>query len=138
MQEAVYANFTMGQTAELSKEVTDADVRAFAELSEDRNPVHIDEAYAKGTFFKGRIAHGMYGAALISAVMGTKLPGPGAIYMAQELKFKAPVYLGDTMTAKAEVIDMRDDKKIITLRTWVVKQDGTLVIDGKATVKLFK
>jgi 3-hydroxybutyryl-CoA dehydratase len=137
MTPASYANLKIGQTAELSKKVTDEMVRAFAEISEDRNPAHLDDEYAKASFFKQRIAHGMLGAGLISAVMAMKLPGPGAIYLSQNLKFKAPVYIGDTMTAKAEVVELNDSKKIVTLNTTVVKQDGTVVIEGQAMIKLF-
>lgn len=137
MTPASYANLKIGQTAELSKKVTDEMIRAFAEISEDRNPAHLDDEYAKASFFKQRIAHGMLGAGLISAVMAMKLPGPGAIYLSQNLKFKAPVYIGDTMTAKAEVVDLNDSKKIVTLNTTVSKQDGTVVIEGQAMIKLF-
>ncbi len=137
MQPAQFATLKIGQTAELSKTITDEMIRSFAELSEDRNPAHLDDAYAKESFFKQRIAHGMIGAGMISAVMAMKLPGPGAIYLSQTLKFKAPVYINETITAKAEVVELNESKKIVTLNTTIVKQDGTVVVEGQALIKLF-
>lgn len=125
---------TLGQKATLSKTFTEADVIAFADASGDHNPVHLDEAYAQTTRFGKRIAHGMLVAGLISAVLGTQLPGPGTIYLGQELSFKAPVFLGDTVTAVIEVATVREGKPIATLTTNCYNQDGTLVIEGKATV----
>ncbi|HNB53810.1 MAG TPA: MaoC family dehydratase [Anaerolineales bacterium] len=123
-----------GQKATLSKTFTEADVIAFADASGDHNPVHLDETYAQSTRFGKRIAHGMLVAGLISAVLGTQLPGPGTIYLGQELSFKAPVFLGDTITAVLEVATVREGKPIATLTTNCYNQDGTLVIEGKATV----
>jgi len=128
------AQLTPGQKATLTKIITEADVQAFAEASGDKNPVHLDEAYAQTTRFGKRIAHGMLVAGLISAVLGTELPGPGTIYLGQELSFKAPVYIGDTVTAEIEVATVREGKPIATLLTNCYNQDGTLVIEGKATV----
>src|SRR5215813_14647427 len=92
-----------GMTAVFTKTVTEADIVLFAGISGDTNPVHLDEDFAKSTMFKGRIAHGMLSASFISTVFGTKLPGPGAIYVSQNLKFKAPVRIGDTVTARVEL-----------------------------------
>lgn len=124
----------VGQTAEFSKTFSLADIYAFAAASGDRNPVHLEEHYAEGTIFGKRIAHGMLVAGLISAVLGTTLPGAGTIYLGQDLKFKAPVYIGDTVTARVEVLKLRPDKRIATLSTTCYNQDGKLVIEGEAVV----
>lgn len=124
----------IGDTAWMSKRVSDVDVRTFAEISGDRNPVHLDEAYAATTFFQRRIAHGALTGALISAVLGMLLPGPGTIYLSQTMNFKAPVYIDDEITAKVEVVAYRDDKRIATLKTEVFNQDGKLVLAGEALV----
>ncbi|MGD8367738.1 MAG: MaoC family dehydratase, partial [Desulfobacterales bacterium] len=100
----------------------------------DLNPAHINETFAADTFFKGRIAHGMLSAGFISAVIGTKLPGPGAIYMSQSLRFTAPVRIGDTVTARAEVIEIIEEKHRVKLSTTCRKQDGTVVLEGEALV----
>lgn len=124
----------IGQTASLSRTITDADVRTFAEISGDHNPVHLDDAYAVGTVFGRRIAHGSLTSALISAVLGQHLPGHGTIYLSQSCQFKRPVYIGDTITARVEVTDYRADKRITTLKTDVFNQDGKVVITGEAVV----
>ena len=126
-------DITVGQSASLSKEVTEKDIEMFAEVSMDTNPVHLDQAYAETTMFKTRIAHGMLGASLLSAVLGTQLPGMGTIYLGQTLKFKAPVKLGDTIVATATVREMNAGKKRLTLDT-VVKVGDTVVIEGEASV----
>ncbi len=124
----------VGDTAQFSKTVTETDIYLFAGVSGDLNPAHIDEAYAKETFFKGRIAHGMLSAGFISAVIGMQLPGPGSIYMKQSLSFLAPVRIGDTVTAVVEVAELLEEKKRVRLRTTCTNQDGTVVIDGEALV----
>jgi acyl dehydratase len=124
----------IGTTASRTKTITDEDVRLFAQVSGDDNSVHLDEAYAAQTPFKRRIAHGMLTASLISAVLGCDLPGLGTIYLSQNLKFKAPVYLEDTITATVEVTNYRADKRITTLKTTVTNQDGVLVVEGEAVV----
>lgn len=129
-----YEALKVGDKDSTSKVVTAADVEDFARISTDNNPVHLDEEFAKTTQFGRRIAHGMFGAGLISAVIGTKIPGYGTIYMSQDLKFKRPVYLGDTITAWAEVIEKIDEKKRLVLKTWVENQDGKPVIEGQALV----
>lgn len=130
-----YADIRIGDHAALTKTVTEADILKFADVTLDRNPVHIDADFAKGSLFKERIAHGMLGAGLVSAVLGTELPGYNTIYLGQELKFTAPVKIGDTITAEVEVLEKIDKPKILKLRTTVRKQDGTVVIEGTATVK---
>ncbi len=122
----------IGDRASLTKAITSDDVDAFARITLDANPLHLDQAYAEKTRFGGRIAHGMLGAGLISAVIGTKMGGP--IYLGQTLKFLKPVRIGDTLTATAEVIAVRPDKNIVTLSTTVSNQDGAEVITGEATV----
>jgi 3-hydroxybutyryl-CoA dehydratase len=123
-----------GDSAEFTKTITEHDVYQYAGITGDFNPAHIDEEYAKNTFFKKRIAHGMLAAGLISAVLGTRLPGPGAIYLRQELKFTAPVYFGDTVTAKVEVIHLNLEKNRVTLKTTCSNQDGRMVLDGEAVI----
>src|SRR6185312_1381758 len=103
MQGAFLEELEVGQSAELKRTVAEADLVAFAEVTGDDNPLHLDEAYAATTQFKGRIAHGMLSAGYISAVLGTRLPGPGAIYVSQSLSFKRPVRIGDEVTAEAKV-----------------------------------
>ncbi|MCF8479708.1 MAG: MaoC family dehydratase [Rhodospirillum sp.] len=122
-----------GMSASLAKTVTESDIYTFAGVSMDTNPAHLNEEYASQTMFKGRIAHGMLAAGFISAVLGTKLPGPGAIYVGQTLKFKAPVRIGDTVTAKVEVTALVPAKKFVTLRT-LCTVGGKPVVDGEATV----
>lgn len=129
-----YEDIKIGDKDFVKKVVTEADVVDFARISTDNNPVHLDEEYARSTPFKSRIAHGMFSAALISAVLGTKLPGYGTIYLSQDLKFRAPVYLGDELTAYVEVVEKIDAKKRLRLKTWVENQKGNVVTEGEATV----
>ena len=124
---------SMGQEAEFSKTVTEADIQMYAKVSGDVNPVHMDEDFAKTTIFKTRIAHGMLSAGFISAILGTKLPGPGCIYLSQSLKFLAPVMIGDTVTARATVTGIVPEKKRVTLKTDCFIGDKK-VIDGEAVV----
>jgi len=126
--------FNIGDSASISKTITDADIQAFAEVSGDHNPLHLDEAYAAKTRFGRRIAHGMLSASLISAVLANELPGVGSVYLSQTLKFVKPVFLGDTVTARVTVIAIRDDKPIITLETVCVNQRDETVLKGEATV----
>lgn len=127
-------NLKVGDTASLTKTITDADIRAFAELSGDRNPIHLDDEYAATTRFGRRIAHGMLAASLISTVLGTELPGTGTVYLSQNSRFVAPVYPGDTVTARVTVTNIRDDKPIVTLETICENQRGELLIKGEAVV----
>ena len=123
----------IGDKAEMTKKIGDEDIRTFANLSGDTNPVHLDEEAGKNSRFGRRVAHGMLSASLISAVLGKKLPGEGSIYLGQTLKFTAPVFIDDEVTATVEVTAVREDKNIVTLKTTCTKQDGTVVIDGEAT-----
>ncbi len=125
----------VGQKTRHSRTISEQDINTFAKLSEDFNPVHVNEEYAKKTFFKGRIAHGTISIGLLSAAMA-KLPGL-PIFLGQNIKFLRPVRIGDTITATAEVIDMRHDKAILTLRNTCTNQNGEVVIDGTATARLF-
>jgi 3-hydroxybutyryl-CoA dehydratase len=124
----------VGETAEFSKTISESDIYLFAGVTGDMNPAHINEAYAKTTFFKTRIAHGLLPAGFISNVVAMKLPGPGTIYLRKELNFKAPVRIGDTITAQVEVLEILEEKKHVRLRTTCTNQDGTVVLDGEAVV----
>ena len=124
----------VGQEAKLSKAAKAEDIDSFSYLTGDMNPVHVNEDFAGKTRFGRRIAHGMWVASLISAVIGTKLPGPGSIYLGQSLEFTEPVFIGDTVTATAKVIDVREDKPIVTLETICRNQHGNEVIRGEAVV----
>ncbi len=124
----------VGDTARFSKTVSESDVYLFAGVTGDLNPAHVNEDYAKDTFFKTRIAHGMLSASFISTVIGTMLPGPGTIYMRQEVSFKAPVKFGDTVTAIVEVAEIMADKKQVRLKTYCINQENTTVVDGEALV----
>jgi 3-hydroxybutyryl-CoA dehydratase len=124
----------LGDSAQFGKTISESDVYLYAGITGDHNPAHINEAYARGTFFKTRIAHGMLSAGMISTVLGNLLPGPGTIYIRQDLKFQAPVRIGDTITARAEVIEIVAAKNRVRLKTDCINQDGTLVIDGEAVV----
>jgi len=126
----------IGATASTQKTFSEADIFAFAEASGDHNPVHLDEDYAATTMFGQRIAHGMLVSGLISAVLGTQLPGPGTIYMGQTLQFKRPVFIGDTITATVTVIDKHERKPIYTISTICTNQKGKTVIEGEAVVLL--
>lgn len=133
MQGFYFDELTVGQSAEMSRVVGTADIEAFAEVSGDNNPVHLDEAYAKGTTFGERIAHGMLSGAYISAILGTKLPGPGAIYLSQSLRFRRPVKVGDLVVARATVKALDANRGHVTLDT-VCEVDGKTVVDGEALV----
>jgi len=124
----------IGQEASFSKTITEADVTIYAGVTGDFNPAHINEEYAKNTMFKGRIAHGMLGAGLISAVLGTKLPGPGTIYISQNLKFTAPVQIGDTVTATVRLKSKNEEKNRVIMETVCTTQNGKDVIIGEAVL----
>lgn len=125
----------MGDSAEFSKTISESDVYLFAGITGDLNPAHMNEEEASKTRFGGRIAHGMLVSGFISTVLGMYLPGPGTIYLSQEVKFTAPVKIGDTITAKAEVIALEPEKRKVTLRTTVTKQDGVIAVEGQAVVQ---
>jgi 3-hydroxybutyryl-CoA dehydratase len=124
-------DLAVGMTAVYAKTVTEADIVLYAGVSGDTNPVHINQEYAAGTQFKGRIAHGMLTAGLISTVLGTKLPGPGCIYMSQNLKFRAPVRIGDTVHARATITEIIPEKRRVLIKT-TCSVGETVVIDGEA------
>ena len=124
--------FLEGQQASITRVVTAEDVEKFADISGDNNPVHLDSEFAGKSRFKKRIAHGILSAGYISAVLGSKLPGPGTIYLSQSITFKAPVYLGDEITATVTVLNYRPDKHILTCRTECTNQDGVVVLEGQA------
>ena len=124
----------VGQTAEIAKTVSESDIYLYAGITGDFNSAHLNEEYAQKTFFKTRIAHGMLVAGFISTVLGNQLPGTGTVYVTQNLSFLAPVRIGDTITAKAQVIDIIADKNRVRLKTTCVNQEGTLVLDGEAVV----
>lgn len=128
-----FDELTVGQTAETSRVVGAADIEAFAEVSGDHNPVHLDEAYAKTTTFGERIAHGMLSASFISAVIAGKLPGQGAIYLSQSLRFRRPVKIGDLVVARATVKSLDEAKAHVVLDT-VCEVNGKTVIDGEALI----
>jgi len=123
-----------GDVSEFTKTVSESDIYQYAGITGDFNPAHVNETYAAKTFFKKRIAHGMLSAGFISAILGNHLPGPGSIYVKQELNFMAPVYIGDTITARAEVIDVEEEKNRVTLSTNCFNQEGTMVIKGEAVL----
>ncbi len=124
----------IGDKACFEKTISETDVYLFAGITGDLNPAHINQVASEQTMFKGRIAHGILVSGLISTVLGMYLPGPGTIYLGQELKFTAPVKIGDTIKAEVEVIEMVTEKNRIKLRTVCTNQDGKVVIDGVATV----
>lgn len=126
----------VGNSASISKTFTINDVEEFANLSNDKNPVHLDEEFAKASIFGQRIVHGMLVASLFSGLLGDKLPGKGTIYLGQTLSFTAPVPIGEKVTASVEIINIRKDKPIVTLRTLCIDSKGQTVIDGEATVKI--
>ena len=124
----------VGESAEFTKTISESDVYLYAGVTGDLNPAHINEEYAKNTFFKTRIAHGLLSAGLISTVLGNELPGPGSVYIRQELNFLAPVHIGDTVTARAEVIEILSEENRVKLKTSCINQNGATVLDGEAMV----
>jgi 3-hydroxybutyryl-CoA dehydratase len=122
----------IGDSAQISKTITESDIELFARATGDFNPVHLDQAYAEKTHFKGRIAHGLLSVGLLSSILGNILPGHGTIYLSQEVKFLAPVRIGDTITAKVEVIELIPEKNRAKFRTTCTNQDGIEVVEGIA------
>ncbi|NDJ85225.1 MAG: MaoC family dehydratase [Chloroflexi bacterium] len=127
-------DYQIGTTASRTKTFTDETVRAFAEISGDANPLHLDDTYAASTRFGKRIVHGMLAASLTSALIANDFPGPGSIYLSQSLKFTKPVFIGDTITSTVTVTGYRQDRNIVTLSTITVNQDDETVIEGEAVV----
>jgi 3-hydroxybutyryl-CoA dehydratase len=122
----------IGESAQISKTITESDIELFAKATGDFNPIHLDQTYAERTKFKGRIAHGLLSVGLLSSILGNILPGHGTIYHSQEVKFLAPVRIGDTITAKVEVIELIPEKNRAKFRTTCTNQDGKEVVEGIA------
>ena len=134
LENRTFDEIAVGESAEVTREVGKTDIELFAVVSGDVNPAHLDHDYAANTRFKGVIMHGMWGGALISALLGTRLPGPGTIYLSPSLAFKRPVCLGDQVTVRVSVKSKRDDKKLVTFDCSAVNQRGETVIEGEAVV----
>jgi 3-hydroxybutyryl-CoA dehydratase len=133
VQSLYFEDLSEGQSAEMTRVASAAVIEAFAELSGDVNPLHLDETYAKTTPFGGRIAHGMLAAGYISAVMGTRLPGPGVVYLKQSLNFRRPVRLGDSVTTRVTVKTLHPGRAHVTLAT-VCEVGGKVAVDGEALI----
>jgi acyl dehydratase len=127
----------VGDKASLSKTFTEEEVFQFAEISTDKNPLHLDKSFGASSIFGERIVHGMLVASLFSGLIGMELPGQGSIYLGQILSFKAPVAIGEEVTATVEIIKIRTDKPIVTLRTVCVNAKGVVAIEGEAALKVF-
>jgi 3-hydroxybutyryl-CoA dehydratase len=138
MKVTKYSEIKMGQSAEVVHTITKDDIQTFGDLSGDYNPLHFDEDWAKTTMFGGRIAHGILTASFISTAIGMHLPGPGTIYMSQSMRFLGPARIGDTITARVEVISLNDEKERVTLKTTCTNQKGKVILDGEALVTLMK
>jgi acyl dehydratase len=124
----------VGDCDSLTRTLSEQDLILFAKVSGDTNPVHLDENFASSTMFKTRIAHGMWTASLISCALATKLPGPGGIYLGQELKFTRPVKIGDTVTVQLKIVEIDQEKKRATVSTEVINQNKKIVVKGKAEI----
>lgn len=135
MSELAYEDIKVGDEASLTRTITEVHIVNYAGLTGDMNPMHMDHEHATQSMFGERIAHGMLVAGLISAVLGTQLPGPNSIYLGQDLSFTAPVKIGDTVRVTVTVTEKRDDKRIIKLRTTATNQRREMVIDGTAVIK---
>lgn len=131
----ITSKYAIGDFAEFSKTVSETDIYLFSGITGDFNPIHVNETYAQTTFFKTRIAHGILTAGFISTVLSNKLPGPGTIYIKQELNFYEPVHIGDTITARVEVIKIDIKRNRLHLKTTCRNQSNIEVLDGKAVVK---
>lgn len=128
------AELALGMTASVTKTYGEWDILTFAAVTGDLNPAHVDEAFAQETIFQGKVAHGLLTASLISAVLGTALPGPGTIYLSQDLQFRRPVRIGDTVTAAVEVLELIPEKNLARLKTTCTNQRGEVVLEGTALV----
>lgn len=130
-----YEDLALGMSASITRTITDEDIRKFAEATGDTNPIHLDEAFAAGTMFKTRIAHGMLTASQISSVFATRLPGAGCIYVSQEFRFKAPVRIGDAVTARVEVAGFVPEKRFVIFKTQCLVGER-VVVEGEAVLKV--
>lgn len=135
---ATIMNLEIGSQFKATKRITDEVVNAFVELSGDSNPIHTDDEFAKKSRFGRRIAHGMISGALLSAVLGTEFGEKQVVYISQTMRFIAPVFIGDTITATATVKAIREDKPVVTVETVVTKQDGTVVVSGEAVLLVYE
>ncbi|HWR06240.1 MaoC family dehydratase [Sporomusa sp.] len=133
-----YDQIEIGESASITKTITEADIVNFAGIIGDFNPIHVDEEFAKATVFGKRLAHGMLTASFISTLMGRCMPGTNGLYLSQEIKFLKPVLVGDTITAYAEIIEKIDAKRRLIIKTTVSNQRGEMVIDGKAVTMVRK
>ncbi len=131
-----FKELTVGDRGEVKKTITEQDVQKFAEISLDSNPIHLEEGFASKTMFKGKIVHGMLTASLISAAVGTKMPGPGSVWMSQTLKWLKPVRIGDTITAVAELVEKIEEKKHVIVKTTCLNQNGEVVAEGEGKHKI--
>ncbi|MBE7518133.1 MAG: MaoC family dehydratase [Thermoflexaceae bacterium] len=131
---ATYDELQIGDSASFTKTLSETDIYLFAGITGDLNPAHVDAVSAAGGMFKQRIAHGMLSASFISTVLAMRLPGPGTIYVGQDLQFRGPVFIGDTITARVECTEKLDQRKWAKFKTTVTNQDGKLVVAGEATV----
>ncbi len=138
VRERSYEQIEIGESFSVTKGITDAEVTNFAGVIGDFNPIHFDHEYVKTTMFGKRLAHGMLTASFISTAIGCGLPGRGALYLSQDIKFVKPVYIGDTITARVEVLEKIDRKRQIILKTTVCNQNSEVVVDGKAIVMVMK
>ncbi len=137
MQKPVsFKELRIGQKGEITKKITEQDVEQFAALSLDNNPIHMDESFAAKTQFKQRIVHGMLVSSLISAVVGTKMPGPGSAWMDQSLRFLQPVHIGDTIKAVSELLAKIEDRQHVIVRTTCYNQKGEIVVEGVGLHKI--
>ncbi len=135
-KEKTFSEIQVGDKEFVRRTITEADIANFAGVSGDFNPLHTDEEYAKSTMFKGRIAHGFFTAVMITNVVGNKLPGPGSVYLKQDLRFILPVRAGDTITAEVEVVEKIEDKQRVRLKTSCHNQNGKAVLDGEAVLMI--
>lgn len=133
-----FDDLKIGQKAFLTKTITQEDLSHFILITGDTNPLHVDESFAQKTFFGQRIAHGMLSASLFSTMVGMHIPGLGAIYKSQTLEFLHPVFIGDTLCAWFEIMEIDQDKQEIIIRSWIENQDGKIVIDGRAVAGLLR
>lgn len=126
--------FKIGQKASQKKKFTKEEVLSFSKLTSDDNPIHFDEEYASNTRFQRTIVQGPMVVSLIGGILGSQLPGPGTIYISQETKFLKPVFIDEFVTAQVEVVKIREDKPVVTLRNWVEKDNGEIVIEGESVI----
>jgi 3-hydroxybutyryl-CoA dehydratase len=131
---ATFDQINLGDSASFTKTIGESDVYLFAGITGDLNPAHVNAVAAAGGMFKQRIAHGMLTGSFISTVLAMQLPGPGTIYVGQNLQFRGPVFIGDTITARVEAAEKLDQRKWVKFKTTITNQDGKLVVDGEATV----